>query len=78
MRDWLKAEVTLTLVTKMKKANRGPKAGQPELEEQVVRWVLEQRTAGKDLCSTLKTDPDTGGASCPCSAFIPPYFCTFP
>ena len=49
VRDWRKAEVTLTAMKKTKKANRGLKARWPELEEQVHRWVLEQCAAGRGL-----------------------------
>lgn len=47
VRDWRKAEFTLTLMKKTKKANRGLKARWPELEERVHRWALEQRAAGR-------------------------------
>ncbi|XP_026095530.1 uncharacterized protein LOC113067371 isoform X4 [Carassius auratus] len=49
VRDWRKMEVTLTLMKKTKKANRGLKARWPELEKRVYRWVLEQRAAGRRL-----------------------------
>uniref|UniRef100_A0AAR2J5P4 HTH CENPB-type domain-containing protein n=1 Tax=Pygocentrus nattereri TaxID=42514 RepID=A0AAR2J5P4_PYGNA len=43
VRDWRKAEVSLTAMKKTKKANRGLKARWPQLEERVRTWVLEQR-----------------------------------
>ncbi|KAJ0000467.1 hypothetical protein NQD34_012309 [Periophthalmus magnuspinnatus] len=46
VRNWRKAEVNLISMKKTKKANRGLKARWPELEEQLHKWVLEQRTAG--------------------------------
>ncbi|XP_054649839.1 uncharacterized protein zgc:113149 isoform X7 [Dunckerocampus dactyliophorus] len=49
VRDWQKAELSLTAMKKTKKANRGLKARWPELEERVHRWVLEQRAAGRVL-----------------------------
>lgn len=49
VRDWRKAEVTLTEMKKTKKANRGLKARWPQLEERVRAWVLEQRAAGRGL-----------------------------
>ncbi|KAK7890944.1 hypothetical protein WMY93_022907 [Mugilogobius chulae] len=49
VRDWRKAEATLTTMKKTKKANRGLKARWPELEERVHKWVLEQRAAGRGL-----------------------------
>lgn len=49
VRDLRKAEVTLIAMKKTKKAKRGLKAQWPELEEQVHRWVLEQRAAGRGL-----------------------------
>ena len=49
VRDWRKAEVTLTEMKKTKKANRGLKARLPQLEERVRAWVLEQRAAGRGL-----------------------------
>lgn len=49
VRDWRKAEATLTAMKATKKANRGLKARWPELEERVHRWVLEQRAAGRGL-----------------------------
>ena len=49
VRDWRKAEVTLTEMKKTKKANRGLKARWPQLEKQVHTWVLEQRSAGRGL-----------------------------
>ena len=57
VRDWRKAEVTLTTMKKTKKANRGLKARWPELEKRVHSWVLEQRAAGRGLSavSTYRT-----------------------
>uniref|UniRef100_A0AAR2LC38 HTH CENPB-type domain-containing protein n=1 Tax=Pygocentrus nattereri TaxID=42514 RepID=A0AAR2LC38_PYGNA len=49
VRDWRKAEVSLTAMKKTKKANRGLKARWPQLEERVRTWVLEQRAAGRGL-----------------------------
>ena len=43
VRDWRKAEVTLTTMKKTKKANRGLKARWPAMEKRVHSWVLEQR-----------------------------------
>ncbi|KAJ0023466.1 hypothetical protein NQD34_003365 [Periophthalmus magnuspinnatus] len=49
VRDWRKAEVILISMEKTKKANRGLKARWPKLEEQLHKWVLEQRAAGRGL-----------------------------
>lgn len=49
VRDWRKAEATLTAMKATKKAHRGLKARWSELEERVHRWVLEQRAAGRGL-----------------------------
>lgn len=53
VRDWRKAEDTLNAMKKTKKANRGLKARWPEVEEQLHKWFLEQRSAGITL-STLQ------------------------
>ncbi|XP_037130109.1 uncharacterized protein si:dkeyp-84f3.9 isoform X7 [Syngnathus acus] len=49
VRDWRKAEVTLTEMKKTKKANRGLKARWPQIEERLRTWVLEQCAAGRRL-----------------------------
>lgn len=60
VRDWQKAEDTLTAMKKTKKANRGLKARWPQLEEQVHKWVLEQRAAGRGLSISAVTPPRPG------------------
>lgn len=49
VRDWRKAKDALKAMKKTKKANRGLKPRWPQLEEQVHKWVLEQRSAGRGL-----------------------------
>ncbi|XP_037130103.1 uncharacterized protein si:dkeyp-84f3.9 isoform X2 [Syngnathus acus] len=49
VRNWRKAEVTLSEMKKTKKANRGLKARWPQLEERLRAWVLEQCAAGSRL-----------------------------
>lgn len=49
VRNWRKVEDTLTAMKKTKRANRGLKARWPQLEEQVQKWVLEERAAGRGV-----------------------------
>ncbi|XP_077463876.1 uncharacterized protein LOC144079165 isoform X1 [Stigmatopora argus] len=46
VRDWRKAEVSLTAMDKSKKANRGNKARWPQLEKRLSAWLMEQLAAG--------------------------------
>ena len=55
VRDWRKAEVTLTEMKKTKKANRGLKARWPQLEERVRTWSLGQRAAGRGLTTAASS-----------------------
>lgn len=75
VRDWRKSKETLMTMSRKKKANRGLKARWPELEERLMKFVIEQRLQGRgmstvqvrlkaiDIAKELNIDEFKGGAS---------------